>query len=61
MAVFIENYVAAPIKQISTFDGQLLPFGAQLVGQGNIELRIGAHTCLIRRHEDPALAEDEEQ
>ena len=60
MAVFIERYVADPIRRISEFDGQVLKFGAELLQSGDIQLRIGdGDPYTILRREDPALGEDQ--
>jgi hypothetical protein len=62
MAVFIERYVADPIRRISEFDGGLLKFGAELLNSGNIQLRIGQiESYTITRREDPDLVVDEEE
>lgn len=60
MAVFIERYVADPIRRISDFDGQLLKFGAELLQTGDIRLHIGqGESYTITRREDPDLGVEE--
>ena len=61
MAVFIQRYIAEPMRRISEYDCQLLQFGAERLDTGNIQIHIGreAPYTIIRR-EDPNLDVDEE-
>lgn len=55
MAAFIELYVRGPIREISTYDGQLLNFSSTRRPDGNIEIALGTSTRLIARHESAEL------
>ena len=62
MSRFIENYVREPIRQISTFEGELHNFEVRRLENGNVEIQLGQVRKLIVRHEDILLAmEDDDE
>jgi len=70
MAQFIERYVRTPIGAVNKFETllegdssrrriELLDLAAKLEGN-NLSISLGKHVRRIERHEDPALADNEE-